>query len=43
VTKSGVSAEIYEYAQFRSWYYGVAAVLLAAFAGFAAYRLFQRR
>ncbi len=43
VSKSGVSAEIYEFAVYQSLLYGVVAILFAGLAGFAAYRLFQRR
>ncbi|MBL8665113.1 MAG: TIGR02186 family protein [Candidatus Odyssella sp.] len=42
VSKIGLSAEIFDFAQNRGFSYGVIAVAFAGFAGWAASRLFQR-
>ena len=42
VEKVGFERDIYEFAQTRPWSYGVLCVLLAAFTGWAASRIFRR-
>ncbi|MFN3815363.1 TIGR02186 family protein [Brevundimonas sp.] len=42
VDKVGVERAIYDFAHMRSWLYGIVAVILAAFTGWAASALFRR-
>ena len=42
VGKVGVERDVYEFAHRQPWLYGVLCVLLAAFTGYAASRVFRR-
>ncbi len=43
VEKVGIERDVYEFAHRRPWSYGILSVLLAAFTGWAASRLFRRQ